>query len=205
MKLNDFKISRISYSSSFFIHQNIAESDTVCRYLLSTYSDLGPSFQPENPSSNEIARFHDMYLTTIQTCLYRAGPPFGIFGTRKDALKEYSKQLYVIADLMDDQGPYMCGNEVSLADATVFPSVVFASFMFPKFEFQDGDSQRQPIPKKIEAWFQRMIDTDSAFQKVYNEVSEKNRIDFEKHCWQSATRGGSVQILIGNLSGFSIN
>lgn len=151
--------------------QNIAESDTVCRYLLSTYSDLGPSFQPENPSSNEIARFHDMYLTTIQTCLYRAGPPFGIFGTRKDALKEYSKQLYVIADLMDDQGPYMCGNEVSLADATVFPSVVFASFMFPKFEFQDGDSQRQPIPKKIEAWFQRMIDTDSAFQKVYNEIS----------------------------------
>jgi len=151
--------------------QSFAESDTVCRYLLSTYSDLGPSFQPENPLSNEIARFHDMYLTTIQTCLYRAGPPFGSFGTRKDALKEYSRQLYVISDLMNDQGPYMCGDEVSLADATVFPSVVFASFMFPKFEFQEGSSQQQPIPKKIEDWFQRMIDTDSAFQKVYNEVS----------------------------------
>ena len=148
--------------------ESIAESDTVCRYLMSTYSDLGPSFQPDNAQSNEIARFHDMYLTTIQACLYKAGPPFGIYGTRKDALKEYSKQLYVIADLMDDEGPYMCGAEVSLADATVFPSVVFAAFMFPKFEF---GAEQPPIPKKIEDWFQRMIDTDPAFSKVYDEVS----------------------------------
>jgi len=149
----------------------LAESDTICRYLLSSYSYLEPSFQPENPLSNLIVRFHDIYLTTIQTCLYRAVPPFGSIGTRKDALKEYSKQLYIISNLMDDGGPYMCGNEVSLADATVFPSIVFASYMFPKFEFQEENSQRQPIPKKIEDWYQRMIDTDSAFQKVYNEIT----------------------------------
>ena len=150
--------------------RSFAESDTICRYLLSTYPDLGPSFQPENPYSNEIARFHDMYLTTIQRCLYSAAPPFGSFGTRKDALKEYSRQLYIIADLMDKEGPYMIGNEVSLADATVFPSIVFATCMFPKFEF---DGHREPIPKKIEEWFQRMIDTESAFKKVHDEVSEK--------------------------------
>ena len=152
--------------------QSFAESDTVCRYLLSTYSDLGPTFQPDNPLSNEIARFHDIYLTTIQSCLYKAVPPFGTFGTRKDALKEYSKQLYVISDLMDDQGPYLCGEEVSLADASVFPSVVFASYMFPKFYQPELFMEDQPIPKKIEDWYQRMIDTDSAFQKVYEEVSE---------------------------------
>ena len=116
-----------------------------------------------------------MYLTTIQACLYKAGPPFGNIGSRKDALKEYSKQLYVIADLMDGVGPYMCGTEVSLADATVFPSIVFALYMFPKFEF---DSEMQPIPKRIEEWFQRMIDTDSAFKKVYDEVSEKVVFDW---------------------------
>ena len=154
--------------------RSFAESDTVCRYLLSEYSDLGPTFQPDNPLSNEIARFHDLYLTTIQSCLYKAAPPFGTFGTRKDALKEYSKQLYVISDLMvdDQEGPYMCGEEVSLADASVFPSVVFASIMFPKFDFMENQQQQQqPIPKKIEDWYQRMIDTDSAFQKVYDEVS----------------------------------
>jgi glutathione S-transferase len=146
----------------------LAESDTVCRYLMSHYAYTGPSFQPDNARSNEIARFHDMYLTTIQSCLYRAVPPFGSFGDRKDALKEYSKQLYIISELMDENGPYLCGKEVSLADATVFPSIVFASFMYPKF--QEGMVD-QPIPRKIEEWYKRMIDTDSAFQRVHEEVS----------------------------------
>lgn len=161
-----------------------AESDTVCRYLMDTYSHLGPSFQPTNPLSNEIARFHDMYLTTIQSCLYRAAPPFGSFGTRKDALKEYSKQLYVIADLMVDDATYMCGDEVSLADATVFPSIVFATFMFPKFDF---GAETDPIPQKIQFWFQRMMDTDSAFQKVYNEVRSKKKCEDVAHgvCFDS--------------------
>jgi glutathione S-transferase len=165
---------------SFYSEANdlkIAESDVICRYLLSTYSHRGPSFQPNNPRSNQIARFHDMYLTTIQSCLYRAVPPFGSFGSnRRDAIQEYSKQLYVIADLMenDDTTYYMCGNDVSLADATVFPSIVFASYMFPKFDLQKifGDVDQPPIPPKIQNWYQRMIETDGAFQKVYEEVSQ---------------------------------
>lgn len=49
--------------------KHISESDTIARYLLSEYSDIGPSFAPDNPRSNQIARWHDMYLTTIQGCL----------------------------------------------------------------------------------------------------------------------------------------
>ena len=147
----------------------ISESDTVSRYLLSAYESQSPSFQPDNPISNMIARFHDVYLTPIQSCLYKATPPFGTFGIRKDALAEYSKQLYKIADLMDGSGPYMCGDEVSLADASVFPSIVFASHMFPKFDAGIDN----PIPPKIESWYQKMIGTDPAFNKVYSEVSVK--------------------------------
>jgi glutathione S-transferase len=107
-------------------------------------------------------------------CLYKPGPPFGIYGTRKDALKEYSKQLYVIADLMDDSGPYLCGDEVSLADATVFPSVIFAAYMFPKFD----SGMEQPIPAKIEKWSQTMIETDEAFKKVYDEVRNNRAVSY---------------------------
>ncbi|CAJ1934723.1 unnamed protein product [Cylindrotheca closterium] len=147
----------------------LAESDTCARYLISTYEGIGPSFQPNNPISNQIARFHDLYLTTIQTCLYRAAPPFGSFHTRQDALKEYSKQLYVIADLFPEQtsGPYICGSEVSLADATLFPSVVFASYMYPKFAHLEGSDF---IPDKITKWFQGLIASDEAFRKVYDEM-----------------------------------
>jgi glutathione S-transferase len=144
----------------------IAESDTVCRYLMSTYADTGPSFQPDNPASNMIARFHDIYLTSIQMCLYKPGPPFGMYGTRKDALREFSKQMYVIGDLMDETGPYLCGNEVSLADAAVFPTIAFAVHMLPKFDH----SIDKPVPEHIEKWFQTMIDTDDAFKQVYDEV-----------------------------------
>lgn len=141
---------------------------------MSIYASEGPSFLPDNPKSNMIARFHDIYLTTIQMCLYKPGPPFGIYGTRKDALKEYSKQLYVIADLMDDSGPYLCGDEVSLADAAVFPSIAFATVMFPKFD----SGMEQPIPVKIEKWFQTMIETDEAFKKVYDEVRNNRAVSY---------------------------
>jgi glutathione S-transferase len=174
----------------------VAESDTICRYLMSEYAHLGPSFQPDNPTSNVIARFHDIYLTTIQNCLYKPGPPFGSFGNRKDALEEYSKQLYTIADMMMDDdtstGPYMCGNEVSLADATVFPSVVFATFMFPKMD----SGIEQPIPTKIQNWFNALIESDAAFKKVYDEVSQSlARPRLLYSCEDDDDRNSSTEIM----------
>jgi glutathione S-transferase len=152
----------------------LAESDTVARYLLKTYATVGPSFQPDLPLSNEISRFHDMYLTTIQGCLYKASPPFGPYGNRKEALEEYSNQLYVIADNFvnkDEDSVYLCGADVSLADATLFPSMVFATHMFPKFDLAiNSDPSRPVIPPILEAWFRRLIETDTAFRKVYGEV-----------------------------------
>eukprot|EP00934_Nitzschia_sp_Nitz4_P005287 Nitzschia sp. Nitz4//scaffold196_size54656//7836//9168//NITZ4_006631-RA/size54656-augustus-gene-0.38-mRNA-1//-1//CDS//3329540402//5277//frame0 len=145
---------------------HLAESDTVSRFLLSEYANLEPSFQPNNPKSNMMARFHDLYLSSIQTCLYRPGPPFGRFGTRKEALQEYSHQLGLLANLMDPRGPYLCGRDISLADATIFPSLVFARYMFPKFDH----GMEKPIPDKLEAWFQRMKNEDAAFTKVYDEI-----------------------------------
>eukprot|EP00536_Pseudo-nitzschia_multiseries_P014857 jgi/Psemu1/246397/estExt_Genewise1.C_7760030 len=41
--------------------------------------------------------------------------------------------------------------------------------MFPKFEGAVS-AERPPIPGAIQAWYQRMIDTEPAFQKVYDEI-----------------------------------
>ena len=68
-------------------HVAIPESDTIARYLLDRYADTGPSLQgsslSERTLSNSIARHHDIYLGAIQACLYKATPPFGIFGNRQ--------------------------------------------------------------------------------------------------------------------------
>lgn len=144
---------------------SIPESDTICRYLLSTYKE-GPSFLPENPKSNLIARLHDIYLTTIQGCMYKATPPFGTFGCRSAAISEYREQMNIIDDLLVGGDKYLCGDEVSLADATLFPSMVFANYMLPKF----GVPENEALPSKIGKWFNDVIESDPAFRKVYDEI-----------------------------------
>ncbi len=148
---------------------NIPESDTICRYLMSTYADKGPDFLPNDPKSNLIARIHDMYITTIQGCLYKPSPPFGVYGTRSDAIEELKKQLKVVDDLIDDpkDGIYLCGGDVSLADATLFPTMIFVKEMLPKF----GIPVEKALPPKISRWYEAVRENDEDFAKVYDEVS----------------------------------
>mmetsp|Transcript_32181 Transcript_32181/g.37517 ORF Transcript_32181/g.37517 Transcript_32181/m.37517 type:complete len:383 (+) Transcript_32181:106-1254(+) len=165
---------------------DIPESDTICRYLISTYEDHGPSFLPNDPKSNLIARLHDMYLTTIQGCMYKATPPFGIYGTRSDALAEYQKQLRVIDDLLSDEksGMYLCGSEVSLADATLFPSMVFVEKCLPKF------GVKKALPDKIAKWYEEVRQGDEHFSKVYDEIAGGLNAWEENGRWDSIWLAG---------------
>lgn len=143
----------------------IPESDTICRYLMSTYAEKGPSFLPDSAKSNLIARIHDMYLTTIQGCLYKPAPPFGIYGTRSDALAEFKKQLNVIDNLLDEADDYLCGSEVSLADATLFPTLVFCHHMMQKFV-----PDEPALPPKLSAYFAGVQEKDPVFKTVNDEI-----------------------------------
>jgi len=143
----------------------LPESDTICRFLLTEYPGE-PSFLPDAARSNLIARIHDMYLTTIQGCLYKATPPFGTFGTRKAAIEEFRKQLGILDDLVQG-GNYLLGEEVSLADATLFPTAVFAQAMLPKF----GVPSDEALPPKLRQWFQSVQRADPVFARVHEEVS----------------------------------
>ena len=172
---------------------HLGESDTIARYLLTKYKHVGPSFLPDNPRSNWIARLHDMYLTTIQGALYKAAPPFGTFGTRVDAITEYVKQLQLIESLMIDTDNddskknhimYLCGKEISLADATLFPSLVFCEHMFPKFECQPQ------IPSKLLAWYQRLKVKDDACRTVYQEMQQALQSWDAKNRWDSILGAG---------------
>jgi len=151
--------------------EGIPESDTISRYLLSHYAGQGPSFEPNHTKSNLMARIHDMYLTTIQGCLYKATPPFGIYRTRTDAIAEFKKQLLVMEDLLvEGDLPYLFGNEVTLADATIFPTMLFANYMLPKMEGGILDSDENPLPPKLNTWFHNVMKHDDVFQKVFDEV-----------------------------------
>lgn len=73
----------------------------------------GPAYRPSSlearTKSDLICRFHDMYITTIQGCMYKAAPPFGVFDNREDALKELKRQMAVMEDLADAEGACVGG------------------------------------------------------------------------------------------------
>uniref|UniRef100_A0A7S0BWJ6 HIT domain-containing protein n=1 Tax=Proboscia inermis TaxID=420281 RepID=A0A7S0BWJ6_9STRA len=168
----------------------IPESDTICRYLLTQYADSGPSFQPDHYKSNLVARIHDMYMTTIQGCLYKAAPPFGIYGSRKEAQAEFIRQISVVADIVnDDDGRYLLGDEVSYADAALFPTMVFAAYLFPKFV--SGYIEDQILPKRLKGWYYGLIETDDVFRKVHDEILGGLQSWEEKDRWGTIHQAGA--------------
>lgn len=48
--------------------------------------------------------------------------------------KSWQTQLSTLENLLSEEGPFMAGSEVSLADATAWPSVLFFRYMMPKFD-----------------------------------------------------------------------
>ncbi|GMH55039.1 hypothetical protein TrLO_g10024 [Triparma laevis f. longispina] len=127
---------------------SIPESDTISRYLLSSTSTINPTFLPSTIHgellSNQIIRLHDIYISPIQGCMYRAlGSGFGRFGdNRQAAYDDLIKQLSCISDTIKmfyskhkdlEAGRFLVGDEISLADATLFPTLCFTEYMLPKF------------------------------------------------------------------------
>jgi len=166
----------------------IPESDTICRYLLSEYGNVGPSFQLHNPRSNLIARIHDCYISPIQGCMYKPSPPFGLFYNRKKAIAELQRQFKVIDELVDSNGPYLLGEDVSYGDAALFPTTVFVAFMLPKFGIPDDEV----LPAKIRSWFNRITTVDSDFHKVHNEINDSLKK------WEEAGRWNTIWLAEGN-------
>eukprot|EP00984_Skeletonema_dohrnii_P032454 scaffold26687_cov69-Skeletonema_dohrnii-CCMP3373.AAC.2 len=177
---------------------HLSESDTIARYLLAEYASVGPSFQPDNPRSNQITRWHDVYLTTIQGCLYKPAYrfPLGNYADRKSAIKAFEKNLKVIEGFMSDEGKYLCGDEVSLADASLFPTCTFAKYMLPKF-----DDSQTPLPPKLNAWFDNLCTNDSVFAKIYGEIMDTlvTSWDEKSHLWDSIWLSGQRDQSPGTL------
>lgn len=144
----------------------IPESDTICRYLLDKYSH-GPSFVPADPRqrvlSEQICRLHDTYMGPVLGSMYKApGTPFSIFGTdRSAALMELKKQVLCIENTVAKfdsaypslSGNFLCGSEISLADAALYPTMVFCSFILPEYF---GWDRNDVLGRRLSKWWDFM-------------------------------------------------
>jgi len=153
------------------------ESDTIARYLVDAYADVAPSFTPATPElralDNLIARIHDVYLVSIQACLYKATPPFGIYQSRWEALAELKKQLAVIEGLASEEGPFLTGAEIAGSDAALFPTMIFMRDMLPRY-MQPGwefDEVEAFGPKLVKWWKHMTGGSVPAATRVLEEIS----------------------------------
>jgi hypothetical protein len=111
-----------------------------------------------------------MYITTIQGCLYKEAPPFGAYHSRYKALEEIKRQLLIVDSNVDAAGPYLAGADLSLADATLFPTLVFVFYMLPKF-VESWDAERV-VGAKLLKWFEWIKNADSVFARVFEEMQQ---------------------------------
>lgn len=143
----------------------LPESDTICRYLMDKYGNVPPTYIPESVEqrvlSEEISRTHDMYISVVQGAMYKApGTPYSIYGQdRRAALSELRRQFGRIETMLSQfyekypqhaGGKFLCGREISLADATLYPTAIFAMFMLPQFF---GWKEADVLGPRLTEWF----------------------------------------------------
>eukprot|EP00640_Fibrocapsa_japonica_P001335 CAMPEP_0113934438 /NCGR_PEP_ID=MMETSP1339-20121228/1760_1 /TAXON_ID=94617 /ORGANISM="Fibrocapsa japonica" /LENGTH=401 /DNA_ID=CAMNT_0000936241 /DNA_START=12 /DNA_END=1217 /DNA_ORIENTATION=- /assembly_acc=CAM_ASM_000762 len=148
---------------------SIPESACVVEYLLETYTQ-GPSFRPEDAAARikdrQIVRHHDMYLQSIQGCMYKATPDFWGGCSRAEALQKLKTQLAVLEDMVSAEGPFLSGPQMGVSDITVFPTAVFWTEILPA---QFGWEMAEVFGPKMQKWWDHMLGLPVG-QKVQAEI-----------------------------------
>ncbi|CEM05689.1 unnamed protein product [Vitrella brassicaformis CCMP3155] len=169
----------------------IPESDPIARYLINKYQGVGVSFVPADATaqlrSDIVGRLHDVYISPIQGAMYKAAPPFGPFDDRQAALSELKRQLETVEACVSPDGPYITGSEISLADATLFPTMVFITYILPEqFGWQPADV----LPPKLARWFQWMQANEPSAKRVFDEITGVLKGWSEKGRWTTILGAG---------------
>jgi len=169
----------------------VFESAVILNYLEDKYSQKGPRFSPSTPEGRALVelfcRIHDLYIASpnctqpgfshtqgamylspyetkwckAERCMNKA--------TRAAKLAEIWKQLNWLEENV--KGPYMAGEELTIADMTWYPTCIFMEFMLPRvFEWPRVFNEMEHFPK-LTKWFSRMS-ADPAFSETRTDIWE---------------------------------
>jgi glutathione S-transferase len=172
----------------------IFESFVIMEYLEDKYGNMGEraSFRLSTPEAkaytNLLVRIHDIYIASpnntqpgfshTQGCMYLAPYETKFCAasrcmsrdTRAKKLAELWKQLNWLEQHV--KGPNLCGDELTAADMTWFPTCVFMEFMLPRvFKWfpifrETGADQKLP---RLSAWYAHLL-VDPVFERVRDEI-----------------------------------
>ncbi|GFR46432.1 hypothetical protein Agub_g8006 [Astrephomene gubernaculifera] len=143
----------------------IPESEVISQYLLDRFADRGPSLRAATPEARARAalatRLHDLYICSVQAAMYRRmeRPE-----ERAAQIGQIAFQLGVLEGVV--QGPYIAGADPTSADAALFPTFVFLTFMLPRyFGWRDVFAGKP----RLAAWW-RTMQADPAAAQIMLEI-----------------------------------
>jgi len=154
----------------------LPESEIIVQYLLDAYADRGPSLKPDDAVSRAkaayVCRHHDMYIASVQGCMYRAMPSTEARATQ---LAELYKQLCVLESLCsspEDGSYFLPGTTATHADGAIVPTMCFCFYALPKYFGWPGEHKASlsAFPK-LSAWFASCQASDANLKKVADEVT----------------------------------
>jgi glutathione S-transferase len=146
----------------------IYEADAIARYVLAKWSASGPSFTPPTPEAAALSdmaiRVMDTYIFPHQGCMYKAMEA----DARAAGLSALAAELDVLEGLLSADGPRVVGgNSLTLADASLFPTLIFCAEILPKhFGWADLWATRS----KLGAYYKHVTGADPAGVKVFEEM-----------------------------------
>jgi len=167
------------------------ESAVILNYLEDKYSKVAPSFTPFSPESRALVhlfcRIHDLYIASpnctqpgfshTQGAMYLS--PYETKWCKKERCMDKATRAAKLAEIWKQlswleenlKGPYMVGEQLTIADMTWYPTCVYMEFMLPKvFDWPRIFSELDHFPK-LTKWFSR-LSADEAFNKTRTEIWE---------------------------------
>jgi len=148
----------------------IYESEVISQYLVSAAFCPPGTLRAADPLAQARAdlatRAHDMYVTTAQGCMYKGGLTAE---ERSAGLAQLSFQLDALERVVAaGGGPFVCGAEVTTADAALAPTFEFMVRILPRhFGWADVFAGRPAL----RAWWGGLRARDAAMARILDEVA----------------------------------
>lgn len=141
------------------------ESDVICKFLAEKYDHIQPSFIPSSPEmnakSNLIVSIIAQHIAPYHRYMYKK-----LEGDRESMVSLMKKGFDGLEAIFDEEGPYIVGKELSVADAFLWGTYPFYDFMLPTF-FGWHPHDGRP---KLAAWHAHMCNESQAARETYQLV-----------------------------------
>jgi len=174
----------------------VFESNVILNYLEDKYGDVGPSMKPPTPEGRQemdlLCRLHDLYVASPnntspgfshnQGAMYLSTGWHGLargmdLPARSAKLSELWQQMcWLEAHLAKGGGPHLCGEALTLADLTWFPTCVFMEYMLPRnfgwphlFNASTTVPAQTPTPA-LARWYTALRTQNAAFGQVHSDI-----------------------------------